>query len=182
MVDDNDPIAALRAQAKTSGWLMRVEDALEFDHPPLNQLRDIWREKAALRGSLPERSDFDARTLKPFLRHLTIVERVPDAEGRSHFRFRLQGTLLAQYFGDQTGKFLEASIPPGIIEAWNIGYDALLAGRRPVRVLNVYEIPNAEFLSGESFAVPLGNGADPPNSVLTATFFRPRDTSLMKAG
>jgi hypothetical protein len=112
--------------------------------------------------------------LKPFLRHLTIVERVPDAEGKTHFRFRLQGSALVQHFGEQTGKLLEESIPPGIIEAWNAGYDALLKARKPVRVLTFYQMPSVDYLTGESFSVPLGNPGGIPSSVFTVTYFRPR--------
>lgn len=170
----DDPLNRLRAQAERAGWGVELDEKLQFEKPELKHLHDLWRLKAVEVGGLPARGDLDARMLKPFLRHLTIVERAPDSLGKTHFRFRLQGSALVQHFGEQTGKLLEESIPPGIVEAWNAGYDALLAARRPVRVLTYYQMPSVDYLTGESFSVPLGNGDAMPTSVLTVTYFRPR--------
>jgi hypothetical protein len=174
MAEESNPLLRLREKARQAGWGVELDETLSFERPELKHLYDLWRLKAAEVGGLPARSDLDARMLKPFLRHITIVERAPDAEGRPHFRFRLQGSALVEHFGEQTGKLLEDSIPPGIVEAWNAGYDALLAARKPVRVLTYYQMPSVDYLTGESFSVPLGNGGAPPASVLTVTYFRPR--------
>lgn len=169
-----DPIGFLLAQSRASGGRIRVERDLNFEHRELNALRDIWLQKASLERGLPTRAALDFRTLHPFARHISIMERVPDDQGHSHYRFRLQGSLLAEYFGNQTGRLLEDSITPENIAAWNAGYDALLAGGKALRVLIFYEAPGLRYLRSEVFAAPLGKKDGPPDSVFLATYFSAR--------
>ncbi len=97
---------------------MRADTTLKFDAPELNALRDVWSLKAKAAGGLPSRADFDARTLKPFLRHVSIVERATHPSGWPSYRFRFYGSALAQRFGEQTGQFIEMSIPPDRLKRW----------------------------------------------------------------
>jgi hypothetical protein len=177
MSSEANPIAELQAKARTAGWGVEVDPTLSFERAELRQLHDLWKLKSIERGGLPTRSDLDARLLKPFLRHLTIMEHVPDQDGRPHFRFRLQGMALVQYFGEQTGRMLEDSVSPESAEAWNTGYLALLKAQRPMRVLTYYQMESVDYITGESFSVALGNGALPPVSVLTVTYFSPRSSA-----
>ena len=154
---------------------MRADTTLEFDCPELNAFRDVWNEKA--KGSLPSRADFDARTLKPFLRHVSIVERATHPSGRPSYRYRFYGSALAQRFGEQTGQFIEMSIPPDRLKRWIAGYDAVLEGGVPMRFLSYFEIPRVSYLNGESFSAPLSNGGKKPTTVLAATYFTPKAMS-----
>ena len=174
-----DPLAELSEKVRVSGWTMRADAKLDFVHPPLNDLRDLWFAKSEALGHMPRRADFDARSLKPFLRNLAIVERVVD-EGRIRYRTRLHGSLLVQYFGEQTGKFLDQSIPPDVIESFHDGYDAVLQMRKPVRALSFYQIPSVDYLAGESFAVALGNEEDRPVQVLSATYLTSKKIAALK--
>jgi hypothetical protein len=173
---DSNPIDSLRTKAKTSGWGVEVDETLSFERPELRQLHELWRLKSIERGGLPARGDLDARLLKPFLRNLTIMEHVPGPDGKPHFRFRLQGMALVQYFGEQTGRMLEDAVSSDI-EAWNTGYAALLAAKQPMRVITYYQMESADYITGESFSVALGNGDAMPVSVLTVTYFSPRSGS-----
>jgi hypothetical protein len=132
---DANPIDELQTRAKTAGWGVEVDPTLAFERVELRALHDLWKLKSIERGTLPARADLDARLLKPFLRNLTIMEHVPGPDGRPHFKFRLQGMALVQYFGEQTGRMLEDSVSPDIVDAWNTGYFALLRAKRPMRVL-----------------------------------------------
>lgn len=181
--ESNDPIGFLLTTARNSGGRIRVEQDLNFDHAELNALRDIWLGKAKEEGGLPTRAALDLRSIHPFTRHISIMERVPDAQGASHYRFRLQGSQMAEYFGNQTGRFLEDSIPPENIAIWNAGYDALLAGGKPLRVQIFYEMPGLNYLRSEVFAAPLGRKDGlPPDSVFLATYFSARAESLQRTG
>jgi hypothetical protein len=175
-----DPIGFLLAESRASGGRIRVEQDLEFDHPELNALRDVWLRKAREENGLPTRAALDIRSIAPFARHISIMERVPDEKGNSHYRFRLQGSQLAEYFGNQTGKFLEESIPESRIATWNAGYDALLAGGKPLRVQIFYEAPGLNFLRSEVFAAPLGKKDGPSDSVFLATYFSARFETMQQ--
>jgi hypothetical protein len=156
------------------GWSIHAEAALQFDAPGLNQIRDVWFEKEKAAGGLPTRADFDARTLKPFLRHVSIVERETGPSGRPSYIFRFYGSALTQRFGEQTGQFLEMSVPPEQLRRWIATYDAVLDAGRPMRLLSALEIPRVSYLSGESFSAPLAGGARKPNTLIACTYFTPR--------
>jgi len=160
---------------------MDVDTILEFDHSELNQLRDLWREKARAAGGLPSRADFDARVLKPFLRHVSIVERAVNPAGRESYRFRFYGSALAQRFGEQTGQFIEMSIPPDRLPRWIESYDRVLAAEGPVRFVSRFEIPRVSHLNGESFSAPLANNDRKPNTILACTYFTPKAQALSES-
>ncbi len=153
---------------------MRADTELNFDAPELNDLRTVWDEKVAAAGGLPSREDFDARTLKPFLRHVSIVERAEHPAGRMSYRYRFYGSALAQRFGEQTGQFLEMSVPLDRLTRWIKAYDAVLEAGRPMRFLSYFEIPRVSYLNGESFSAPLANGNRKPNTILACTYFTPK--------
>ncbi len=174
---DANPIAELEAKAKTAGWGVEVDPLLRFERAELRAASRSVELKSIERGGLPTRSDLDARLLKPFLRHLTIMEYVPDQDGKPHFKFRLQGMALVQYFGEQTGRMLEDSVSADTVEAWNTGYLALLKAKRPMRVLTYYQMQTVDYITGENFSVALGNGDLDPVCVLTVTYFSPRSSA-----
>jgi hypothetical protein len=169
-----NPIAELQTQAKTAGWGVEVDPTLAFERVELKQLHDLWKLKSIEKNRLPERGDLDARLLKPFLRNLTIMEHVPGEDGKPHFKFRLQGMALVQYFGEQTGRMLEDSVSPDIVDAWNTGYYAVLKARRPIRTLTYFQMESVDYITGENFSVALGNGDQESTNVLTVTYFSPR--------
>jgi hypothetical protein len=177
-----DPANLLNVLSQKEGWSMRADTVLKFDAPELNGLRDVWLEKARLAGGLPSRADFDARALKPFLRHVSIVERAINPAGRSSYRFRFYGSALAQRFGEQTGQFIEMSIPPDRLPRWIAGYDAVLEAGGPMRFQSYFEIPRVSYLNGESFSAPLSNGTHKPNTILAATYFTPKLALQADAG
>lgn len=153
---------------------MRADTKLNFDAPELNAMRLVWEEKSRAAGGLPSREDFDARTLKPFLRHVSIVERAVNPGGRQSFRYRYYGSALTQRFGEQTGQFLEMSVPPDRLARWIAAYDAVLEAGRPMRFLSYFEIPRVSYLNGESFSAPLANGGRKPTTILACTYFTPK--------
>jgi hypothetical protein len=170
-----DPVAALNARSIAMHWGMRCDDTLDFVRPELKALSALWHEKARETG-WPSRADFDARSLLPFLPHVSIVERVTGEDGARRYRYRLIGTALVRLFGEATGRFLDESIPAQFLERWTLGYDTVLALRTPVRFLSKFELPQVSWLDGESFSVPLSNGAEPPNMILGALYVTPKKT------
>jgi hypothetical protein len=105
-----------------------------------------------------------------------VAERVV-LEGRSTYRLRLQGSVLSDYFGSQTGKLLEETAPPQLVERWIACYDTLLLARRPLRLVGTYDKSKLDYLIAETLAIPLGNGDMPPAGVLSATYYTPRHKS-----
>lgn len=174
MTGSDDPIARLKERIKQKGWGVAIDETLSFNQPELRALCDVWRAKADALGALPKREDLDIRLLKPFLRHISVLERVAGPPGRSSYRTRLQGSFLVEFFGDQTGKLMADSVPPELAERWTGVYDAILEARRPLRLVGTYTHERMSYLVGEAFAVPLGHGDLAPVSVFSATYYTPR--------
>jgi hypothetical protein len=173
MATPPDPVAALNARAAAMHWGMRCDDGLDFVRPELRALSALWQEKARATG-WPSRADFDARSLKPFLPHVSIVERVTGEDGAWRYRYRLVGTAMVRLFGEVTGRFLDESLPAPFLERWTLGYDTVLARGAPVRFVSKFELPQVNWLDGESFSAALSNGAEPPNLILGALYVTPR--------
>jgi hypothetical protein len=174
MADARDPIARLKWQIERSGWGTGLDETLSFIHPELVSLHALWRAKAEQTGTLPRREDLDIRSLKPYLEHLSVAERVAVAPGKFGYRLRLQGSFMAEIFGHSTGKLLDEVVPPELAERWTVIYDALLEAKRPLRLQGTYKGDAMQHRIAESLAVPLGNGDAPPVSVLAATYYRSR--------
>jgi len=170
----HDPIARLKNRIAQSGWGISVDETLSFVHPELVALYALWRDKADQAGALPRREDLDMRSLKPYLEHLSVAERVEAAPGKFGYRLRLQGSFMAEIFGPNTGRLLDEAVSPELAERWTCVYDALLEMKQPLRLQGTYRQETMEHLIAESLAVPLGNGDQPPNSVLAATYYRSR--------
>jgi len=168
-----DPAWALNRRAQAEGWPFRCDSALEFERPELNALCGIWRSIAAGKG-VPSRADFDARTLKPFLRNIAIVERVFFDAGKSRYRSRLTGSAIVEVAGENTGHFLDEHIPPEFLPRWTNAYDAVLDSGTPMRFVSDFRVPQLVYLDGESLAAPLANAHGNIALVLTSTYFKPK--------
>ncbi|MES2255840.1 MAG: hypothetical protein V4559_12470 [Pseudomonadota bacterium] len=169
-----DPISRLKNWIARQGWGISVDETLSFAQPELAALFELWRAKADEVGGLPPREMLDIRSLKPYLAHLSVAERVESAPGKFSYCLRLQGSFMAEKFGNHTGKLLEEAAPPELAERWTYVYDALLDMKRPLRLQGTYKQEAMEHLVAETLAVPLGNGERAPISVLAATYYRSR--------
>jgi hypothetical protein len=169
-----DPIRRLKDWISRQGWGISVDETLSFAQPELVALFELWRAKADEVGGLPPREMLDIRSLKPYLAHLSVSERVESAPGKFSYCLRLQGSFMVEKFGNHTGKLLEEAVPRELAERWTYVYDALLDMKRPLRLQGTYRQEAMEHLVAETLAVPLGNGDRAPVSVLAATYYRSR--------
>jgi hypothetical protein len=170
-----DPFKAFNAKAARSGWACLCDPTLAFSRSKLAMVSKLWLDRASP-DRVPARRDFDARTLKPVLPNVTLLERI---EGR--FRLRLHGTALTRYTGDHTGHFLEDMIPGPESEAYVALYDFILREQRSTRVLWDYHMPEIAYLKGESFVGPLRDQNDRVSMVLSVTYTEAKEHVLAAA-
>jgi len=161
--------------AESHGWGSRCYSELNFERPELNSLRDLWFSIAEKKNGPPSRADFDARTLKPFLPNISLVDCVAQKKGRSRYRFRLQGTELTRLFGEQTGRYADEFFPPDNLPRWTMGYDVVIDGRRPVRFTSRFVLPLVSHLDGESFSAPLVSEDKHGWGILGALYVKPKE-------
>ncbi len=163
---------AFNDRAQAAGWPFTCMPAQDFENAPLAGALELWRAKASGRP-MPCRADMTARAMKPYLTHMSLLERVL-ADGRPRYRIRLHGSTLARYAGDSTGKFLEDSVSPERLESYAALYDTVLALRAPVRVVSFYQAPEIDYLMGESLLAPLSVPVSDTPMLLSVTFTKPR--------
>jgi PAS domain S-box-containing protein len=97
-------------------------------HPELDALQAVW---TRLRGDrpLPQRGDFDLRTMLRWAPHLSIATAMP--AGR--FQFRLFGTDLARVYGqDLTGRFLDELAPRDLWSVITLHYQEVVRTLQPL--------------------------------------------------
>jgi len=167
----------LDRKAKQEGWPFRCDSLLEFQRAELNEMRDLYRSLAAGKAA-PSRADFDARTLKPYLRHIAIIERVFIAPRRWRYRTRLTGTAVTEITGDPTGQFLEEQLPLELVPRWTSVYDTTLDGGQPIRLVAEFALPQMTYLRGEGFFAPLADNEGKLNLVISCAYFQPKPSRL----
>lgn len=166
---------ALNAHAEAMGWPFRCDPSVDFIQPELCALNELWCAKAADEG-LPRRAAFDMRALKPFVRNVSLLERI-GPKGARRYRFRLFGSSLALLFGEHTGHYLDEMVSPALLENWVACYDTTIRYGAPLRFINYYRIPSRDFLKGEIFAAPLAAEVEGQPMILAATFVGLKDAA-----
>jgi len=174
IVAHTDAADMLNAKARAEGWPFECDSKLVFDRPELTMLRDVWRSRAAKVG-LPTRHDLGAHALKSVLRHLSILERVPDPERGSRYRVLHMGSYIAAVMGDKTGSFIDESIPKELLPRWTVPFDIILETRTPLRVVSNFEHEKLDYASGESFLAPLSSEAGEPNHLMSCLYIKPKE-------
>ena len=145
--------ADYNAAAVREGWHSLCDPTLQFSHPELTKLLELWLTHAGASG-IPPRREMSARMLKSILRDVAIYERVPSSGGR-RYRVRLIGSGFAQIVGDLTGKFIDEAVAPEIVSRWHGALDATLGAAAPLRFVGREETSGMIFLTGEFFSAPL---------------------------
>jgi hypothetical protein len=153
----------------------RFDTDLEFGRQELNALRDIWRGKSAEKG-FATRSDFDARTIKPFMRNLSILDVVPQSDGTRRYRYRYFGSAIVEVFGEHTGHYIEQFIPPNRMARWTAGHDLVTLSGRPLRFVINYNSPQISYLSSESLVMPLSDETGTVTMLMCCLYFGPKRT------
>ena len=170
--------APLHAAPQDSPFCVTTE--LAFEQPELNQLRDVWYEKAAGRP-IPYRSDFDARALKPVLRNIVILQQVLDGV-LVRYRIRLMGSELTRLVGEGTGRFLDECVRPEAVPLWRAAYDAVMGAQAPLRIHTQYEAHRVNYLTSESFNAPMLDADGNASLLLSCAYFHTKSSQYELLG
>ena len=146
---------------------------LKFERVELNQLREIWREKSRARGCA-KRADFDARTLKPYLRNMLILDVVEQDDGTRRYKYRYMGSAIVEVFGEQTQRFVDDFIPPDKIARWRAGHDLIVLSGRALRLVVNYTSPQINYLGSEGLFFPLVDDKDQVVQIMGFNYLKPR--------
>lgn len=162
------------AEAETGGWPMRCDALAPSRDKKLNDFRALWQEKAA--ESIPKRSDFGMRELKPYMRNIAIVERIEVDNAIGHtYKFRLFGSALSLVFGEHTNQTIEDIVLPNTVPGWIAFYDLVLTTKQPILLSNMFTSSYTVAEKNEVLAVPLADDAGKLRFAMAVTFAE-RDT------
>ena len=167
-----DPIKVFNERARASGWTFTCGPATGFVHPALNSAVTLWRGLAKGRA-MPTRADLTARVMKDYMPHMSILERVGTAKA-ARYRVRLHGTASASYTGDKTGQFLDEIVPAHLLSSYTSVYDTVLELQQPLRLVRDFQMPEIDYLAGESLVAPISRPAASTPLILSITYVEPR--------
>jgi hypothetical protein len=166
-------IGELRIPALVVDSAFQYDAELEFDRAELNQLRDIWREKTKSKP-IASRAEFDARTLKPFMRNMVILDVETQQDGNRRYRNRYEGSAVVEVFGEQTGRYLDEYVPADRLERWRAAHDLSVLSGRPLRFVINYNSPQISYLRSEVFMIPLSEDGTMVNMLMAFNYFGPK--------
>lgn len=148
----------------------RLDPDLRFDRPELTDLAALWEEKRGRRAT-PDRTDFSAFALRPYLPRVLIYDVVTDDATR-RFRIRVYGTLISEYSGrDRTGKFVDETMTAAAYVDFYRGLSWVVEQKRPLRAVGNYSFVDRSFLEFESITMPLTAGGSEIEQLLNITYY-----------
>ncbi len=157
--------------AAPSGLTYAV-DPTGLSQPVLKPVLDYWELKRA-RRPLPSRADIDPQDLKPYLRHLFLIEVL----GGGEFRYRLVGSEITERYGrNSTGKTV-AEIYAGMpqLRDWLTGMLlAVTRMARPVLAWGPLSAINQQHILSESLHLPLADDGATVSMIFGATRYSAR--------
>ena len=139
------------------------------NQPHLAALLHFWH---SVRGdrSLPRRAEFSFEALRPWLSHVTLIERVGEPP---RFRIRLVGTTIATYLGaDLTGRFLEDAFPSHRQMAGTRPYHEVWQQAAPAYDEMAYDWPGAAIRHVSRLVLPCGDDGRTVDLLVTAIYAR----------
>ncbi len=147
-------------------------DPVGLTQPVLKAVLDYWEKKRAGRR-LPSRADIDPQDLKPYLRHLFLIEVLGGAE----FRDRLVGSEITERYGrNSTGKTV-TQIYSGMpaLRDWLTGMLLeVTRTARPVLACGPLAAINKNHILSDSLHLPLADDGETATMIFGATCYSPR--------
>lgn len=144
----------MRDQAQALRGFNYVVDPQGITQPVLRPVLEYWDQKRGGR-KLPGRSDIDPEELKPYLRHLFLIEVL----GAGDFRYRLVGTEITERYGrNSTGKTVREiyAAMPAVGDWLTDMLGAVATAAHPVLASGPLTAINKEHVFSESLHLPLG--------------------------
>jgi hypothetical protein len=148
----------------------RCDPTLSFDTPALAQAASVWRDKAAGR-EMPLRRDMGARTLRPFLSNVVLLD-VVEVDGTRRYLVRLMGTSIAQVLGEHTGQYLDETITSPFRERWSMAMEAALSAGVPLRLSGRVDYGGHDYLAMELMLAPIEPRAGSVAGLLVVAYAR----------
>ncbi|MGA7673889.1 MAG: PAS domain-containing protein [Rhizomicrobium sp.] len=161
---------AFNEMASRNDWPILYDASCQFGHAELSKLLSLWRSMTG-RGGIPRRRDMTARLLRPYMRMLSLYERVLADDGARRHRVRLMGSAVVQVLGELTGHFLDEVVPEEFLPRWCPMIDVPLAAGAPMRLLIRQDTFNKSHIVGEYLCVPLRADDGEAKLVLTASCY-----------
>lgn len=113
----------------------------------LKRLKDLWVSRRGDR-KFPSRADFPFEDLSPWLGKIQLVDVVPGEVGGDRYRFRLVGTRIVEFDGQDITGMTATEAFPGETAWVTAAYDAAVDAEEPVHSQVPHTIENGEVIRG----------------------------------
>ena len=160
----------LNELAQRRGWAVLCDTTCSFTFPELAGLKALW-DSLAGSGGIPKRSELTARLLKPYMKNISLHERIVGPDGTRRYRTRFMGDVNAQIAGEALGKFYDEFLPEHALLIWNAMGDTVLGHNAPLCILIRADEVDKSFLVGEMLNAPLLAEDGSANLILSAVRF-----------
>ncbi|HEY1632329.1 MAG TPA: PAS domain-containing protein [Rhizomicrobium sp.] len=143
--------------ARTDGPVVEVDRSVALTRDANRKAYAYWR---AARGTRrwPARRDLTPQGMKPFMRHVGLVERRAHAQGGASYVIRYAGAKIETVYGPITGKALGEFLTPELEARWRIIFDAAFQAKEPIRFATSVMFGGKNYLAAEVLLAPLGEG------------------------
>jgi hypothetical protein len=158
----------INAGRATGGYPVPMrDDTIEIRAGVLRALYDYWRGKADGRRA-PSRADIVPAEIKPLLRRIFLVDVVGTPP---RFRFRLVGTEVVDYFGEEiTGRYLDELDLDEVDHDIVADYRRVAAFGKPVCSRWTYQKHDGKLLRYERILLPLSSDGETIDMLLGGAF------------
>jgi len=144
--------------ARTDGPKVEVDRSVSLTREANKKAYAYWQEARGTRP-WPARKDLTPQGMKPFMRHVGLVELRTASEGRkATYVIRYAGSKIESVYGSITGKTLEEFLSSDLQARWRIVFDAVMAAKAPIRFATPVMFGAKFYLSAEVLLAPLGDG------------------------
>lgn len=123
-------------------------------HPATRAMARYWQAKCDA-DRPPSRADIDPRQIAAILRYVVMADVVPVDDGGRRYRFRLVGTEPTSFYGNVTGKYVDAVLAPESLARHLWILERVTGERRPLRNVGRVQLPGKDWLISEALATPL---------------------------
>ena len=166
-------IEELNIPSLVSDTAFQFDAELTFERKELNDVVNIWRAKTKDKP-IASRADFDARTIKPYMRNMSILDVEIQPDGTRRYKYRYMGSAIVEVFGEQTGRHLDEFIAPDRMARWTAAHDLIVLSGRPLRYEVSYRSPQINYLASECLMLPLSEDGQNVNMMMCFIYVGPR--------
>ena len=141
----------------TVSFEIKYDESCSFVNPALTEAYAYWKGQCRGNTSMPTRGDVHPKGMRPFIKHVSIVDVRTDERGGFSYFVRLAGSEVERVLGRRSGKMLLDGVPEDQVPRWQTPFDRVRESGRPLRGFGRLMFQGKIWLNNENLWAPLGD-------------------------